>query len=53
MFEHQILTELTKMKRKKKLTDYSSYIITLAVLHGTCLQCNYTEMCYNYFTFHK
>lgn len=43
---------LQKEKGKKNSQTTGSYIITLAVLHGTCLQCKYTEMYYTYFTFH-
>lgn len=39
-------------KEKKNSQTTGSYIITLAVLHRTCLQCKYTEMYYSYFTFH-
>lgn len=42
---------LQKEKKKNSQTT-GSYIITLAVLHRTCLQCKYTEMYYSYFTFH-
>lgn len=39
-------------KQKENSQTTGSYIITLAVLHRTCLQCKYTEMYYSYFTFH-
>lgn len=43
---------LQKEKKSKNSQTTGSYIITLAVLHRTCLQCKYTEMYYSYFTFH-
>ncbi len=47
-----IKSSQTLQKEKKNSQTTGSYIITLAVLQRTCLQCNYTEMYYSYFTFH-